>query len=205
MGRYLGPKHKLCRQFGIRLCDSPKCPAVKRPYRPGMHGPKKSQRLSEYGLQLREKQKAKFLYGLQEKTFRNYIIKAKHSKGDAGQNVMLLLETRLDNTLYRIGIAKTRRAARQIVNHGHILVNKRTIDIPSYHVKAGNVISINESSLKKPFFSDSLKSIDKKRIPSWISVSNESGNLKATITGKPTENELQQGFDTAIIIEFYSR
>ncbi|MFA5134676.1 MAG: 30S ribosomal protein S4 [Patescibacteria group bacterium] len=204
MGRNLEPKHKLCRQYGMRLCDSPKCPAIKRPYRPGMHGPKGRQRISEYGLQLREKQKARKIYGILERQFRNYYHKAKQMKGDTGANLVTLLETRLDNVMYRLKIAKTRSAARQMVNHGHVLVNQRKNTIPSLHVSAGDSVQIKTKSITKPLFRDISKSIKVKELPSWLTFEDIS-KLQAKITGTPSKEELNQGFETAMIIEFYSR
>src|SRR3989339_636058 len=125
MSRYLGPKHKLCRREGVKLCDSPKCPVIKRNYPPGVHGPKGAPRLTPFGEQLREKQKARRLYSIQEKQFRNYFKKAIKLKGDTGNFIIGMLEKRLDNVIYRLGIAKTRAQARQLVSHGFITINEK--------------------------------------------------------------------------------
>ncbi|MCH7491985.1 30S ribosomal protein S4 [Patescibacteria group bacterium] len=204
MGRYLGPKHKLCRKFGEKLCDSPKCPVIKRPYRPGQHGPKRPPRLSEYGLQLREKQKASGIYRVFEKQFRNYYNKAKRRSGDTGENLVQLLEIRLDNVIYRFGFAKTRDSSRQFISHGHVTVNAKKLDIPSYQVKIGDVIAIKTPSLDKILFKEIVKSINKKDIPSWLSLEDEK-ILKGKVVSLPVKEHLQQGFDTSLIIEFYSR
>ncbi len=204
MGRYIGPKHRLCRQYGTRLCDSPRCPVIRRAYRPGQHGPKGPQRISEYGTQLREKQKVKKIYGLFERQFRNYYLKAKSSKGDTGENLMKLLEMRLDNTIYRLKFSKTRSAARQSVNHGHIMVNGKKVTIPSYQVKSGDHISIKPSVAEKVLFKEVKKGIDPKELPSWLSIEDKK-DLVAKVTGIPAHDEIQQGFDTSMIIEFYSR
>ena len=204
MGRYLGPKHKLCRKFGEKLCDSPKCPVIKRPYRPGQHGPKRTPRISEYGMQLREKQKASRLYRILEKQFHNYYNKAKRQSGDTGENLVRLLEIRLDNVVYRFGFAKTRDSARQFINHGHVTVNDKKLDIPSYHTKIGDVIAIKKSSLDKKIFKEISKSLNKKDIPAWLALEDEK-TLKGRVGGIPAKEDLAQGFDTSLIIEFYSR
>ncbi len=204
MARYLGPKHKLCRQFWEKLCDSPKCPVVRRPYRPGQHGPRGKQRLTEYGIQLREKQKASGLYRILERQFRGYVTKAKKAKGDAGANLVRTLEMRLDNVVYRLGIAKTRDAARQYVSHGHILVNGKSVNVASYRVKIGDVIRVKERSLSRLVFSEAVKGLNKKDVPSWLSVTDQA-KLQGTVVTEPAGDDLTQGFDTALIIEFYSR
>lgn len=206
MGKDTGPKYKLSRQFGEKLDDaqSPKNPVVKRPYPPGQHGPKRMRRVSEYGQQLREKQKAKKLYGMREKQFRNYFVKAKKMKGAAGGNLVILLETRLDNVLFRLGFLKTRRGARQAINHGHIRVNDKKVTIPSYHITIGETISIKPNSLPKVLFKDIPKSISKKNLPSWLVITDDS-KLQSKIASLPAKEELEQGFDTSMIIEFYSR
>ncbi len=204
MARYTGPKHKLCRQFGEKLCDSPKCPVIKRPYRPGQHGPKGKQRLTEYGIQLREKQKASRIYHVLERQFRNYVAKAKKSRGNAGANLVQLLEMRLDNTLYRLGFAPSREAARQAVSHGHVLVNGRKVNIPSYQVKVKDTISIKEKLLASPLYAERIKGLNEKDVPGWLQITNAS-KLEGSVTGAPVDDDLQQGFDTSLIIEFYSR
>ncbi len=206
MGKDIGPKYKLSRQFGEKLDDaeSSKNPVVKRPYPPGQHGPKKMRRVSEYGQQLREKQKAKKLYGMREKQFRNYFKKAKKMKGAAGENLVALLETRLDNVLFRLGFSKTRRSARQAINHGHVRVNNKKVTIPSYHVKIGEMISIRPKSLQKILFKDVPKSISKKNLPSWL-FTTDKAKLQSKVASLPAKEELEQGFDTSMIIEFYSR
>lgn len=204
MARYTGPKHKLCRQFGEKLCDSPKCPVIKRPYRPGQHGPKGKQRLTEYGIQLREKQKASRIYHILERQFRNYVAKAKKSRGNAGANLVQLLETRLDNTLYRFKFAASREAARQAVSHGHVLVNGRKVNIPSYQAKIGDTIAINDTLLASPLYAERIKGLQEKEVPGWLELVDAS-KLIGRVTAMPIDSDLEQGFDTSLIIEFYSR
>ena len=211
MGRNLDPKCKQCRRVGIKLflkgdrCSSPKCAMVKKNYPPGVHGPKGFKRSSEYGIQLNEKQKARKTYGLTEKQFSNYFKKAIKIKGDTGINLLKLLELRLDNIVYRLGLAKSRAQAREIINHGHIQVNNVKVDRPSYQAKVNDIISVKENSAKLSLFKDLLKSIkNKKDIPAWLGYTDEK-TLKAKVINLPTEKELNLGIDTALIIEFYSK
>lgn len=204
MARKLGPKHRLCRQFGEKLCDSPKCPVIRRPYRPGQHGPKGKQRITEYGTQLREKQKAAGLYRILERQFRGYVLKAKKAKGDAGAFLIQSLEMRLDNTVYRLRFVKTRDAARQVVSHGHVLVNGKKVDIASYQVKIGDTISIKEKNLSRQIFTESAKALNVKDVPKWLEIV-DSTKLTGKVISTPSAESLDQGFDTSLIIEFYSR
>src|SRR3989339_135595 len=168
MSRYLGPKHKLCRREGVKLCDSPKCPVIKRNYPPGVHGPKGAPRLTPFGEQLREKQKARRLYSIQEKQFRNYFKKAIKLKGDTGNFIIGMLEKRLDNVIYRLGIAKTRAQARQLVSHGFITINEKKVNIPSYEVKIKDIVGISKSKINKKVFLELDKQLKKSKSPSWI-------------------------------------
>lgn len=203
MGRYLGPKHKLCRREGVKLCTSLKCPIARRNYPPGIHGPKGHPRMTEYGKQLREKQKAKRIYGLLERQFRNYFKKAFAKTGDTGELFVQFLETRLDNTVFRSGFAVTRQQARQIVSHGHILVNGKKVNIPSYQVKQGDVISVREKSKKAPLFKDFEKRTQPDHIPEWLSC--DAKTMSCKVISKPTLEQTQPLFDVKAIVEFYSR
>src|SRR3989344_6892801 len=201
MARYLGPKHTLCRKFGIKLCDSPKCPAIRRPYKHGQHGPKGTSRTSEYGTQLAEKQKARMLYGLLERQFRNYVKKATGQTGNSGENLIKLLERRLDNIMYRAGIAQTRRMARQLVSHGHVRVNGKKVSIPSYICRAGETIQLKPRAENMGFIKDAKKGLSKKIIPSWIHIAS-SEPITIEITGDPSETDvLGVGINTSLIIE----
>jgi len=211
MARNIDPKCKQCRRVNEKLflkgerCFSSKCAMVKRNYPPGHHGSKGSQRLSEYGTQLREKQKALKSYRLLEKQFHNYFVKAKNTKeGTTGNNLLILLESRLDNVIFRLGMVKSRDRARQIVNHGHILVNGRKIDIPSYQVKVNDELSVKSSTMSKKSYQEMAKKINKKEIPSWLSYIDEK-QLKAKVLSVPKKDDLPDGFDMASIVEFYSR
>lgn len=198
-----------CRRAGVKLflkgekCFSAKCPMVKRKYPPGVHGPKRPARLSEYGLQLREKQKAKKIYGIREKQFKKYYLKASKKKGQPGEELIRLLESRLDNVVFRLGFATSRRQAKQIITHGHIKVNKRKVTIPSFQTKKGDIIEIREESKKKTLFINLAKKLAKLKPPSWLKCNAK--NLVGEIVAVPTSKELEQSIDTSLIVEFYSR
>lgn len=210
MGRNLDPKCKQCRRVGEKLflkgerCFTSKCSMIKRNYPPGVHGPKGTKRLSEYGRQLKEKQKLIKTYRLQEKQFSNYFKKAKKMTGQTGENLLKLLEMRLDNILYQLKIFKSRDKARQIINHGHLIVNNKKVDIPSYQIKIGDIINIKPKSLENKFFKEILKKINKKELPSWLAYINEK-ELKIKVTNLPTQEEISTGIDVAMIVEYYSR
>lgn len=209
MARGIDHKCKQCRREGEKLflkgekCFSGKCPIVKRNYPPGLHGVKGRGRQSNFGLQLREKQKAKRLYRLSESQFYNYFQKATRQQGETAENFLRLLELRLDNVIYRLGIGESRDQARQIVGHGFVLVNGRGVNIPSYQVKAGDEITIKETKLKRPAFQEKVKKLEKHDAPSWLSL--DKSAVKAKVTALPAMPELKQSFQPQLIIEFYSR
>ncbi len=199
VARYLGPKHKVCRRFGIPLCGSQNCPVLKKTNLPGQHG--RRRKLSDYGTQLLEKQKAKAIYGILERQFGQYFEKASKSKKSTGEVLLQLLETRLDNVVYRLGFAKTRSAARQLVSHVHILVNDETVNIPSYQVKPEDVVSISEKGLKIPLVGESLSLSKNGQIPNWLERRGPSGKMLRV----PERAEIGEPIDERLIIEFYSR
>ncbi len=214
MARYTGPKEKIERRLGERLLLkgerslSPKSAIVKKPYPPGIHGNKKGRRpkkMSEYGQQLNSKQKIRNTYRMLEKQFKNYIKDALTSKKDLSEAIMSKLEHRLDNVVYRLGIAQSRDQARQLVNHGHILVNGRKVSIPSYAVKIGDEIKIREGSKKSPFFSTLAPQwLAKYEVPAWVEI--DKIKIIGKVKGHPTLDE--SGInpnDLQAIIEFYSR
>lgn len=162
-----------------------------------------NRKLSEYGLQLREKQKAKFIYGVLEKPFRNYYAKASRMNGQVGENLMILLERRLDNVLFRMGIARTRKEARQIVDHKHVLVNGKGINVPSYLIKAGDVIEIKEKAKSSARYKEILEQAGGRIVPAWIDADTE--NLKATVKALPRREEIDVPVDELLIVELYSR
>lgn len=196
---------KKVRREGINLDGREKMTRIlaKRPYPPGVHGPQRASRPTEYGKQLREKQRAKLIYGLMERQFRNVFIKAAHMKGDRGENMVRLLELRLDNAVFRAGFSKTRAGARQIVSHGHIAVNGRNVNIPSYAVRVGDVFSVRDTKKEKKQWRAFLESVPTVESPSWIVADRHA--LTAKITSLPAGEDLKQLFDTRRIVEFYSR
>ncbi len=208
MGRNIDSKCKQCRRVGDKLflkgdrCSTPKCAMIKRNYAPGFHGPKGRKRLSDYGLQLQEKQKAKKYYGLLEKQFRLTYAKASKKQGDAGKNFLKLLEMRLDNVIFRLGWASSRSQARQLVNHGHFTVNSRKANIPSFSVKIGETIKIKKSSLSNRFFKNLGEKLKKAERPSWLNLDTD---LSAKVLHEPKDTDLPQNINVQMIIEYYSK
>jgi small subunit ribosomal protein S4 len=200
MARYTGPKHRLARKEGVNLLDKQSQSLLRRlNIPPGMHGKKRKRRLSEYGQQLREKQKAKTTYGLLEKQFKRIVQTVQSKKGDTKELIVSLLETRLDNVVYRLGFAKTRYMARQIVSHGHVLVNGKKITIPSYEVKVDDVINISPKMSKNPVVLELTK--EKQEVLPFLKKQGLSGKL----VRMPKKEDLQVPFDLQLIIEYYSR
>lgn len=201
MSRYTGPKWKLSRRLGISLSGTGK-ELARRPYAPGQHGNDRRGKVSEYGMQLREKQKLRLMYGLNERQFQNLFVRAgKIREGKHGVNLMILLEQRLDNLVYRLGLASTRAQARQLVNHGHVTVDGKRVDIPSYEVKPGQEISIREKSKDLVIIKDSIEGTVGR--PSFVSF--DVDNLKGSLTRLPERSELEPEIDEALIVEFYNK
>jgi len=209
MSKNLNPQCKQCRRAGEKLflkgerCNTAKCAIVKRNYPPGFHGPKGKPRLSDYGTQLYEKQKTKRMYCLLEKQFRLTFEKAKKQKGDSGKNLIKMLETRLDNTIFRLGLAASRSQARQLVNHGHFLVNDIKVNIPSYIVKAGDIIKVRDSSKRSKYFKEASGKVQKTETPSWLDFTKK--DLAAKVLHVPTDEDIMMNVNTQIIVEYYSR
>lgn len=208
MARYTGPVCKLCRREGTKLylkgerCYSDKCALSKRAYAPGQHGQGRK-KVTEYGIQLREKQKTKRIYGLLEKQFRAYFDKAARQKGIAGENLLQILERRLDNVVYRLGFAGSRNEARQIVRHSHIAVNGRRVNIPSFLVKPGDVVEIREDRRKQPRIKEIMEVADQKIIPEWLSRDLE--GYRGEILRLPIREEIDTPIEEHMIVELYSR
>jgi small subunit ribosomal protein S4 len=207
MGRYTGPVARLSRRYGVALHDGVEKVLSRRPFAPGVHGPKQAQarpRTSVYGLQLREKQKAKLMFGVRERQFQNYFEKAMNTEGDTGLSLVRLLETRLDNAVYRLGFAATRRQARQFVTHALFLVNGKPLNVPSYTVRVGDVIALKDTKKKKAMVADMVKRLEAARMPSWLMA--DAATLSGKVLSMPTADELKQEvFDPKMIVEFYSR
>lgn len=201
MSRYTGPSWKKSRRLGISLSGTGK-ELARRPYAPGQHGPNNRSKLSEYGLQLNEKQKLRNMYGMNERQFRNLFVQAgKIKEGKHGVNFMILLEQRLDNVVYRLGLASTRRQARQFVNHGHILVDGKRVDIPSYHVEVGQVISVREKSQNMAAMKEAVESTVGR--PAFVSF--DENKLEGSLTRLPERDELYPEIDESLIVEFYNK
>ena len=200
MSRYTGPSWKLSRRLGISLSGTGK-EIEKRPYAPGQHGPNQRKKLSEYGLQLQEKQKLRHMYGLNERQFRRTFDEAGRMSGIHGENFMILLESRLDNLVYRFGLARTRRAARQLVNHGHVMVDGGRVDIPSYRLKPGQTITVREKSRNLQVIKESLEL--NSFVPAYVTF--DADKLEGTYTRLPERSELPAEITEAFIVEFYSR
>jgi small subunit ribosomal protein S4 len=205
----LNDKCKLCRRHNNKLflkgerCNSTKCAFVKRAFAPGQHGPKGFKKLTDYGKQLLEKQAAKRLYGLREKQFSNYVAKAIKNKTNSGDMIVRLLESRLDNVIYRLGMAKSRAAARQIVSHGFVRINDKKLDIPSYQVQPKDMVSINPTKANKKLVEQIKEKIQTVETPTWLHL--EKDKLQAKVLEFPKVKEADRGFDTKTVIEYYSR
>lgn len=209
MARLLSAKCKQCRREGQKLflkaerCNSPKCAMVKRNFPPGAHGAKGYPRLSGYGQQMREKQKVKRVYRILETALENYFAKASKSKGNTEEVLLQLLEMRLDNVFYRMGFAKSRDLSRQIISHNHIFVNNKKVNIPSYQLKVGDIISLGADAVKKKLFSNLKEQIKNKESLSWLHL--DPDKLEIKVTGKPTLADNKAEFDLKLVIEFYSK
>lgn len=205
MARRVGSKIKHARRFGQAIFGTAKEAKIlqRRGYPPGQHGPTSRSRTSEYGLQLKEKQKAKIMYGLLERQFRKYYEEAFRREGDTGQTLLQYLERRLDNTVYRLGLGTTRSQARQLVNHGHVLVNDRKVDIPSYRVKVGDTISVRPQSKQKKYFETVMKSLENYEVPVWLEL--DKSELRGKVLALPEGDQLERNIAPQLIVEFYSR
>ncbi|MHA6484621.1 30S ribosomal protein S4 [Paenibacillus sp. strain BS8-2] len=199
MARYTGPKFKLSRRLGISLSGNGK--DLKRPFPPGQHGPNQRKKLSGYGVQLQEKQKLRHMYGMNEKQFRNLFDKAAKQKGKAGENFMSLLESRLDNLVYRLAFANSRAGARQLVAHGHVTVNGKKVDIASYTVAVGDVIGLRERSRGMKSIKEAMEG--RHHLPNYLEFSEQA--LEGKYVRLPARDELSQEIDEKQIVEFYSR
>ena len=209
MGRYTGASCRQCRRENLKLflkgdrCYSDKCAFERRAYTPGQHGQIRFRKVSDYALQLREKQKVKRLYGMFEGQFRRYFHIADRSKGVTGENLLVLLERRLDSTLYRLGMASSRAHGRQLVRHNHIHVNGRKVNIPSYLVLAGDVITLKEKSRKNLGIVESIEAVARRGVPSWLELDKD--NFQGTVKGMPERQELTLPIQEQLIVELYSK
>lgn len=210
MARYIGPVCRLCRREGAKLylkgdkCYSDKCAFTKRSYAPGQHGQTQARKkVSEYGIQLREKQKARRAYGMLEGQFHAYFEKAERQKGVTGENLLVMLERRLDNVVYRLGFAASRNQGRQLVRHGHFTVNGRKVNIPSYLIKPGDVIQVHESSKESPLLKQIFEAIGHKTAPVWLETSAQ--DMSGKVVRYPSRDEIDTPIQEHLIVELYSR
>jgi small subunit ribosomal protein S4 len=209
MARYTGPVCKLCRREEQKLflkgtkCSTPKCPLDKKSYPPGQHGTRRRFKQSEFGIQLREKQKVRRMYGILERQFRIYFKKADRQKGITSEILLQLLERRLDNVIFRLGFAPSRKAARQMVLHRHFMVNERLVNIPSYNLKAGDVIKVKEKSKKLDIIHDSMRKIRDGRLMPWLDL--DKASLTGTLMRIPARADLPLEVNESLIVELYSK
>ncbi len=209
MARYKAAVCRLCRREGIKLflkgerCYTDRCAVERRNYAPGQHGQSRRPKFSDYGNQLREKQKVKRMYGVLEKQFRRYFREASRRKGVTGENLLIFLERRLDNMVYRLGFANSRNEGRQLVRHSHFLVNGKKVTIASYLVKPGDVVELREKSRKMTRVQESLEAVARRGVPSWLEL--DPGQFKGTVVALPTREELTFPVQEQLIVELYSR
>lgn len=202
MARYTGPKCRKCRRYGVSLCGTAKCAIVRRPFPPGPRQMRR-RKISDRGLQLIEKQKVRFAYGLMERQFRRYYQRAVGRPGVTGNNLMQMLEERLDNVVFRMGFASTRNQARQIVSHGLIAVDGKKLDIPSAHVRVGSAISFSERGKKSEYFKILQDEIRGRDVPGWLEVDRSA--LTGRVLASPGPGDWEQHFNPNAVVEFYSR
>lgn len=209
MARYRGAACRQCRREKLKLflkgerCYSDKCAFERRSYAPGQHGQARLRKSSDYAIQLREKQKVRRIYGILEDQFRRYFVLADRKKGVTGENLLEFLERRLDNTLYRLGLANSRNHARQLVRHNHVMVNGKKVNIPSYLVKVGEEISLKEKSQKNPAVNESISAVARRGVPSWLTADHT--NYKGTVKAMPVRDELTLPIQEQLIVELYSK
>ena len=208
MARYTGPSCRLCRRENMELflkgdrCYTDKCAIKRRNYPPGQHGQSRV-KTSAYGVQLREKQKVRRIYGLLEKQFRSYFAEADRLKGVTGENLLSILERRLDNAVYRLGFASSRTESRQLVRHGHFMLNGKKVNIPSIQLKAGDVIELREKSKKIASINDSLEAVVRRGIPQWLELDRDS--FKGSLKGLPVREDITTPIQEQLIVELYSK
>ena len=203
MARYTGPRARICRRLEYPVFESSKFASLRKSYPPGQHGQARRRKLSNYGIQLREKQRIKYLYGVLEKQFRNYFKKASIKVGATGDNLLISLESRLDNTVYRLGLAQTRSAARQFVTHKHFLVNNKVVNIPSYCLSDGDTVQVRDKSKKNNIFLDSMRRIKSDNPMPWLTL--DKSKLKGVFNKAPVREEIIEPLNEQLVVELYSK
>jgi small subunit ribosomal protein S4 len=202
MARYTGPRVRISRRFGVPIFGPSKY-LERRNYGPGVHGPKSRRKHTDYGLGLIEKQKLRYYYGLMERQFRGVYEKALKRRGVTGEQMLQILETRLDNVVFHLGFATTRAAARQMVSHGHVMVNGRNVNVPSYSLKVNDVIEVKNSNVSRQLATKNLEMATSRVVPDWVSLNKE--EFKGTVMRIPTRDEIQPIANEQAVVEFYSR
>ncbi len=209
MARYTGASCRMCRRENLKLflkgdrCYSDKCAFERRAFPPGQHGQNRFRKSSDYAIQLREKQKVKQMYGMLEDQFKRYFERAERTKGVTGENLLIMLERRLDNALYRVGFASSRNQARQLVRHNHFLINGKKVNIPSYQVTPGDVISLKEKSRKNELIVDNLEGAVRRGVPSWLEI--DQPKMQGTVKAMPNREEITMPIQEQLIVELYSK
>ena len=203
MARYNGPRARICRRLEYPVFESPKFSSIRKSYPPGQHGLSRKRKLSNYGVQLREKQRIKYLYGVLEKQFRTYFKKSAQKSGPTGNNLLIMLESRLDNTVFRLGLAPTRRAARQMISHKHFLINSKVINIPSYLLDEGDVIKVRDKSKKINIFQDSMRRIKGDHPAPWLTI--DKGQLSGVFNKLPEREDIPEPVNEQLVVELYSK
>lgn len=209
MARYTGPACRRCRRENLKLylkgdrCYSDKCSFERRAFGPGQHGQARFRKVSDYAIQLREKQKVKNIYGMLEGQFRNYFHKADLQKGITGENLLIMLERRLDNTIFRLGFASSRKQARQLVRHNHIQVNGKKVNIPSFLISVNDVVTVKEKSRTNSYLVESMDAVARRGIPSWLELDKDA--FKATVKALPNREEITMPIQEQLIVELYSK
>ena len=203
MARYTGPRARLCRRLEFPVFESPKFGNIRKNYPPGQHGQGRRGKLSNYGVQLREKQRMKYLYGVLEKQFRNYFKNSVKQKGPTGHNLLIMLESRLDNSIYRLGFALTRSSARQLVNHRHFLVNDRIVNIPSFQLAPGDVVKVRDKSKKLEIFQESMRGVQGDNPKPWLTL--DKAKLIGIFDSQPSRDQIEEPLEEQLVVELYSK
>ena len=203
MARYTGPRARLCRRLEFPVFESPKFGNIRKNYPPGQHGQGRRRKLSNYGIQLREKQRIKYLYGVLEKQFRNYFKNAVKKDGPTGHNLLIMLESRLDNSVYRLGLAPTRSSARQLVTHRHFLVNNRIVNIPSFQLSPSDVIQVRDKSKKLEIFQESMRRVQGDNPYPWLTL--DKAKMIGTFDSQPERDQIEEPIEEQLVVELYSK
>ena len=203
MARYKGPRARMCRRLDYPVFESPKFGNIRKNYAPGQHGQNSRGKLSNYGIQLREKQRIKYLYGVLEKQFRNYFKKSVKQDGPTGHNLLIMLESRLDNSIYRLGLSPTRSSARQLVSHRHFIVNNRIVNIPSFQLSSGDVIQVRDKSKKLEIFQESMRRVQGDNPHPWLTL--DKAKMTGIFDSQPERDQIEEPIEEQLVVELYSK